>query len=139
MLFRSNLNAEVNLTNATGSLGANQNMSSLGSYTDGPSAANGTTGTWFASGTITINDTSASAANFYCKLYDGGSKIAASANVVHPAAANLRTTVSLSGTISAPAGNIRIACAPQDTTTGVMEFNRTGNSKDSTVTAFRLN
>lgn len=125
------------LSSLTNSLSADVALNNLANYFDGPSVAQGTTGTWFASGTVTLNDTGASASNFYAKLWDGTTVIS-SANTVHVATANLRTTISLSGVLASPAANIRISVRNLDSTAGVIEFNRTGNSKDSTLTALRI-
>lgn len=127
----------VSLSTASNVLGANVNLSSLNTYADGPSMAQGTSGTWYASGTVTLNDTSGTASNFFCKLWDGTTVIASS-NVLHPAAANQRSSMALSGILASPAANIRITCKNVDTNTGVIEFNRTGESKDSAIYGFRI-
>jgi hypothetical protein len=45
----------------------------------------------------------------------------------------------MSGFIAAPAGNIRISVADAAVAAdGVMLFNASGDSKDSTITAFRI-
>jgi hypothetical protein len=119
----------------TAALGANVNLSSSGTYFDGPSIAQGSSGTWFVTGSVTLNDTAA-AGGFDCTLNDGTTTIAsASANT---AASNLRNSISLSGYITSPAGNLRISCRGRSSTTGVIEFNRSSSSKDSTITAFRI-
>jgi hypothetical protein len=118
----------------TASLGADVNLNAVGTYFDGPSVAQGTTGTWFASGTVTVTATAND--NIFCKLYDGTTVIA-SAEVTPVTTAP--QSISLSGALTSPAGNIRIACKDITNTTGKMVFNATSNSKDSTVTAFRIN
>ena len=127
----------VTLSSLTNSLGADVALNNIANYFDGPSVAQGTSGTWFVSGTVTLNDTAATASNFYAKLWDGATVIASS-NVVHPATANLRVSVSLSGIITSPAGNLRISVRNLDSATAIMEFNRTGNSKDCTITAIPI-
>jgi hypothetical protein len=52
--------------------------------------------------------------------------------------ANQNTTVSLSGYIINPAGNLRISCRDTTSTSGVILFNNSGLSKDSTITAIRV-
>lgn len=121
----------------TNSLGADVAVNNIANYFDGPSVAQGTTGTWFASGTVTLNDTGAAASNFYAKLWDGTTVIS-SASVIRVAAANHRVSMSLSGYIASPAGNIRISVRNADSTNASIEFNRTGNSKDSTISVFRI-
>ena len=44
--------------------------------------------------------------------------------------------MTLSGAMTTPAGNIKISC--KDAATGKILFNASGNSKDSTVSAVRV-
>jgi hypothetical protein len=104
------------------------------SYVDGPSVAQGTAGTWYASGTVTLTDTAGNA-GFLCKLYDGTTVMAS--GTFSLVTASTSGSFGLSGVIVSPAGNIRIACK-DNFTTGTMKFNASGNSKDSTVTAIRI-
>jgi hypothetical protein len=127
----------VSLTTASNVLGADVALNNTANYFTGPSMAQGSTGTWFASGTVTLNDTNAGASNFYCKLWDG-STVISSTNVAHTATANLRVSIALSGTLASPAGNIRISCRNLDSTAAVIEFNRTGEAKDSSIYGFRI-
>src|SRR6266404_1299183 len=125
----------VNLSALTSSLGADVTMNVAGTYFDGPSVAQGVTGTWFASGTVTIFDpTTASATN--CKLWDG-TTIMASVSI-DMRAVNTPLPGPLSGFIASPAGNIRISCSRTSGTTGLIKFNQSGNSKDSTISVFRI-
>lgn len=125
----------VNLTGIQNVLGADVTMNNTSNYFDGPSVAQGTSGTWFASGTVTLNDASG-ATQFFCKLWDG-TTIISSSDVRQDAASEPRT-LSLSGIISSPAANIRISCKDLNFTTGTISFNLSGNSKDSAVTAIRI-
>ena len=117
----------------TNSLGADVALNNTSNYFDGPSVAQGTSGTWFASGTVTVLD--ASLAAFEVKLWDGTTVIA---SALISQAAGLNGAVSLSGFITSPAGNIRISVKDQTTTAGNIKFNASGNSKDSTITAIRI-
>jgi hypothetical protein len=119
----------------TASLGADVAMNNTANYFDGPSIPQGTLGTWWVSGTVSVWDT-AGAANFFCKLWDGTTVIASSAANAQTAAAN--QSVALSGFITSPAANIRMSCRDSTATTGVIKFNSTGNSKDSTLSAHRI-
>ena len=121
-------------SNIMASLGADVLLNNASNYFDGPSVAQGTTGTWFASGTVTLVDTGG-ATLIYGKLWDGTTLIA-SGKVTVPAAGNI-VTMSLSGCLSSPAGNIRISCL-DNLTTGKILFNGSGNSKDSTISAYRI-
>lgn len=126
------------LSSLTSSLTADVALSAtVTTYADGPSIAQGTTGTWYVSGNVLVTDTAVAAIPF-CKLWDGTTVI--DSNSQNAAGANARVSISLSGKITSPAGNIRISCANQQSgsTTSAMRFNNTGNSKDSTITAFRI-
>ena len=123
-----------NFTPITASLGADVSMTSSATYFDGPSVAQGTSGTWFVAGSVTVLDTNA--ANYKFKLYDGTTVIDSGRLI--GVAANAVTTVAFSGYIVSPAGNLRIAALSDGNTTGKIVFNSSGNSKDSTITAIRI-
>jgi hypothetical protein len=119
----------------TASLSGDVALNNTANYFDGPSVAQGTVGTWFASGTITVIDTAAGPDAFDVKLWDGTTVIA-STRVA--ASQNFAATATLSGVIASPAANIRISVKDATNTTGAIKFNLTGNSKDSTVSAYRI-
>jgi hypothetical protein len=125
----------VNLTTATNVLGADVALNNTTLYFDGPSMAQGTTGTWWASGQVTVSDASG-AFTFWCKLWDGTTVIS-SANVT-TGSAGFSLNVALSGFIASPAANIRISCREPTSTSGKIIFNSTGNSKDSSVFGYRI-
>lgn len=127
----------VSLTNVTNSLTGNVAVSSVAAtYVDGPSANAGSTGVWYASGQVTVNQTAA-AGNFNAKLWDGTTII--DSGRIATGAANFRGVIPLCGIITNPSSNIKISVnSPDIITTGVVEFNASGSSKDSTVTAFRI-
>ena len=123
------------LSSVTNTLGADVDLND-GSYHDGPSCAQGTSGTWFASGVVTVLDTSA-VATIAIKLWDGTTVIAST--IVVTAAANTPVPISLSGALASPAGNIRISCLDSNgVPAGKIKFNSSGNSKDSTLTVVRI-
>jgi len=124
-----------NMTPITNSLGADVALNNTGTYFDGPSVAQGTSGTWFVSGTVTCWDTSA-AARFNCKLWDGTTVIASAGCVSH--AGSNEVSITLSGYIVGPVGNLRISVKDSTATSGAILFNQSGNSKDSTITAIRI-
>lgn len=121
-------------TQITNSLSANVNLSSGLTYFDGPAVAQGSTGTWCASGTVTLL-TGGGADSYKAKLWDGTTVIASAETGI--TAGGAVGAVSLSGCLSTPAGNIRISIEPNGRTDGTMLFNGSGNSKDSTITAWR--
>jgi hypothetical protein len=116
-------------------LGGDVALNNTANYFDGPSAAQGTVGTWSASGNIVVTDT-AGAASISVKLWDGTTVI--SSGIVQTNAAGQLETIHLSGVLTSPAGNIRISAKDVSSTNGVIKFNATGNSKDAVVTAIRI-
>lgn len=120
-------------TSLTNSLVADVALNNTANYFTGPTVAQGTTGTWFASGTVTVQD--ASAANYLAKLWDGTTVIA---STTMGAGAGTRLAISLSGLLSSPEDNIRISVRDASNTTGNMLFNNSGNSKDCTLTVVRI-
>lgn len=119
----------------TASLGADVALSNTGLYFDGPSIAQGSTGIWSVSGTVTLTDT-AGAAHFDCKLWDGTTVIASTRQIAP--SVNQFVHVTLSGYLAIPAGNLRISCKDITSTSGKIIFNQTGLSKDSTISAYRI-
>ena len=93
------------LTVISASLGSSVNLSTA-AFTDGPSVAQGSSGTWYASGTVTVSNAAANV-DYAFKLWDGTNPIAATIYTAAPGLALM--TVSLSGAIASPAGNLRIS------------------------------
>lgn len=122
-------------TPVTSSLGADVAVNNTANYFDGPSIAQGSTGTWFVSGKVTVLD-SVGAATFFAKLWDGTTVIDSGAYTT--GGANFNGSFALSGYITAPTGNLRISVRDISSNSGVIKFNQTGNSKDSTITAYRV-
>jgi hypothetical protein len=118
----------------TNTLSGDVTLNNTANFFDGPSVAQGSTGTWFASGTVTLQDT-AGAARFNAKLWDGTTVIASASATTGGATL---ISISLSGFLAAPAGNLRISCRDVTATTGKIIFNNSGSSKDSTITAYRI-
>jgi hypothetical protein len=117
----------------TASLPADVLLTNVGNYFPGPSVAQGTSGTWFVSGTVSVNDTVA--AGFNVKLWDGTTVIASARS---SSSGPVALAISLSGFITAPTGNLRISVQDSSTANGKILFNNSGNSKDSTISAFRI-
>ena len=88
--------AFISATPITNSLAADVLLNSIANYFDGPTVAQGTVGTWFASGTVTVLDT-AGAAAFDAKLWDGTTVIA---SAEHMGDSNRYHSISLSGFIA---------------------------------------
>lgn len=119
----------------TASLGADVALNNTGAYFDGPSVAQGTSGTWFASGTVTMTDASGGA-SFNVKLWDGTTVIASCQGQTN--GAGQAVIAALSGVITDPAGNIRISVKDNSSTSGAIRYDYSGNGKDSTITAIKL-
>lgn len=116
-------------------LGVDINMINASTYYDIATISQGSVGTWAVSASITVTNTAA-ASSFDAKLWDGATIIASGHSNIYLTAAF--TTISLSGFITAPAGNLRISVQCEGNTTGVVKFNASGNSKDSVISAFRI-
>lgn len=128
------ISTAVALTNISNFLSANAAIAN-GSFNGlGPSVAQGATGTWLATGTITFTNTAAGG-NLQCKLTDGTTVIASGSD--NQITLNGFGTISLSGALASPAGNIRIDCMANDATHGYV-FNASGQSKDTGLTAVRI-
>jgi hypothetical protein len=123
-----------NFTPITASLSGDVALNNTANYFDGPTVAQGTSGTWFVSGQVTVVD-AAGATNFQAKLWDG-TTIINSAYITN--GGSYLTVISLSGYIVSPAGNLRISVKDSSAASGLIKFNQTGNSKDSTITAIRI-
>lgn len=123
------------LSHVANSLASDVSLTNIATYFDGPSCAQGTTGTWLATGQVTCVDT-AGAANFYAKLWDGttvfDSAFASSAGI------NTAVVISLSGIIVSPAANIKISVVDISSTSGVIRHNATSNGFDSTLSVVRI-
>lgn len=127
--------ARLPSTPIANALSADVALNNTANYFDGPSVAQGTSGTWLATGQVTVQDTGTSA-QIFCKLWDGTTVIASgNANVVSGGF----EVVALSGFLANPAANLKISCRNAGDTTGVIKFNATGNSKDSTISGVRIN
>lgn len=119
----------------TNSIAADVALNNTSNYFVAPTIAQGTSGTWFVSGSVMVKDPGGSAA-FRAKLWDGTTVVASGG--ADTGAAGATVSISLSGYIASPAGNLRISVQDVSHTTGLVLANETGNSKDSTITAIRI-
>lgn len=128
----------VSPSQITASTSADVALNNTANYFDGPSVAQGSSGTWLATGTVTVNAASPAENLIDVKLWDG-TTVAASGSVTLTAGSpNAFQSVSLCGIFTSPAGNIRMSARDVTTALGKIAFNASGNSKDSTITAFRV-
>lgn len=121
-------------TQITNSLSGDVALSNTASYFDGPSVAQGSTGTWYCTGTVTVS--SSTIDTFYAKLWDGSNVVASAAT--NGKVANTPMSISLSGYRASPSGNMRISVRNPSTTNGSVLFNSSSNSKDATISCFRV-
>ena len=121
-----------NFTPITASLSADVALNNTANYFDGPSVAQGTSGTWFVSGQVTIAGTTTD--GVFIKLNDGTTTIAS----LVANQGNTVQTYTISGYIASPAGNLRISVKDATSATANIKFNQSGLSKDSTITAIRI-
>lgn len=128
-------NIALSATTVTNTLGSDVVLNNTANYFDGPSCAQGTTGTWFASGSVVVLD-SAGVAGVAVKLWDGTAVIDSS--TTNTPGAGVSSVFALSGIISSPAANIRISVKDASSTNGLIKFNFSGNSKDSTLSVIRI-
>jgi hypothetical protein len=125
----------VNLPFLTNSISAGFNLNNTALYFDGPSVAQGTSGTWFASGQATVASSTAGD-NIICKLWDGTTVIDVSnANIT---SVGNTMEIHLSGALATPAGNIKISCKDATSINGAVNANSDAITKASTVTVFRI-
>lgn len=135
--MRANGLAVISPAPITNSLSANVALNNTSNYFDGPTVAQGTAGTWFVSGTVTVSPVNAGART-YAKLWDGTTVIASSGLTYEGTQVPTVQTVSLSGYITNPTGNLRISVRSLDSTLAEILYDQSGNAKDSTITAFRI-
>jgi|SRR6516164_4401685 hypothetical protein len=119
----------------TNSLAADIPLNNTAQYFHGPVVTQGSSGTWFVSGTVTLRDT-AGAANFNCVLWDGTNVIASGA--VYAPVAGANAVVALSGYIVSPTGNLKISVQDVTSVSGLIKYNISANAHDSTITAYRI-
>lgn len=130
----------IALNSLSVSLTSDVTLSNTSTYFDGPSipSASTTAGSiWLLMGTVSIQAPTGGDV-FQAKLWDG-TNVFASTEVAMAPTQNFGPAISLSGvTASTPAGNLRISVDDITHTNGVLKANQSGNQKDSTITAVRI-
>lgn len=119
---------------SSNSLSADVLCSVANTFYVGPTVAQGTTGTFFAVGTVTLYNSATDSA--YVKLWDGTTLIASALFVI--LGTQTINAITLSGLITNPTGNIRIEVKMASTTTGKISANLTGLGKDSGLTVLKI-
>ena len=100
----------------------------------GPVVTQGSSGVWFASGTVTFTNPSA-VAGVFAKLWDGTTVMASAAS--HVKAAASADAIAVSGVITSPTSNIKISVSSGSSLT-VLATNFSGGGQDCTITAVRI-
>ena len=116
-------------------LASNVALNNTANFFQGPSVAQGTVGTWFVTGTIVCRDTSGGF-NVIAKLWDGTTTIVQS--LTNTVGTNQYGTLTLSGFITSPAGNLRISVKSPSSTNNNIIGADSGGSGDSFITAIRI-
>ena len=127
--------AKLSVSPITNSIGADVALNNTANFFDGPSVAQGASGTWFVSGTVTLWDTAGPAA-FRAKLWDGTTVIASAST--QNRLASCPVSITLSGYITNPTGNLRISVKDSTSVSGAILKDDSGVAKDSTITAIRI-
>lgn len=116
-------------------LGSDVLLNNTATTFDGPTVSQPAgMGIWFVSGTVSINATNPPG-NYIVTLWDGANVIASTSVTGQ---INIRISVTLSGLIQSPAGNIRMSVRDTTATGNSISFNASGKGKDSTVTVLRI-
>ena len=128
------------LAKFTNSLGADVTMTNANQFYDGPSTAQGTTGVFLATGTVTVVQGAAGPIQITAKLWDGTTVIATTQITATLNTAGGNVSFPLSGYITNPAANIKISVASNGTTETIKAAtpnNPAGNTA-STLSVVRI-
>ncbi len=102
----------------------------------GPAVSQGSSGTWLVIGSVSISNGTVGNCTCYGQLYDTTTTVDAGVVSMSP---GFGATMTLAGILASPAGNLQIRVASNVASASiVINFNVTGFSKDSTITAFRI-
>lgn len=124
-------------TQIENTLGANVALGATGTYYTGPTIAQGTSGRWYVSGHVTVQNT-VGGDIVDVRLWDGATDIASTRMHLVSTAGTFYGVAHLSGQINNPTGNLRISVRPFSRTDGAIAYNASGEEMDSKITAFRI-
>ena len=108
------------------------NITGGSTFTNAVTVTQGTSGTWLATGQLTLGQASTNLSVFF-RLWDGTTVMASGSEELF---AGDESVISIAGVISNPAGNIKLDFFGNANTTAT--FNNSGLSKDCTLTAVRI-
>lgn len=125
----------ASLSTANNVLGGDVTLNNTGTYFDGPSMAQGTSGTWLAIGQVTVLGNATD--TIRVKLWDGTTVIASAQAELGNGSA--WTCVTLAGILASPANNIKLSVRNVNSTTGTkIAANDSALGKDSAVFGVRI-
>ena len=127
--------APVSMSPMTNSLGADVALNNTGTYFNGPSIAWPVGVPAFVSGHVTVGDAGSSGI-FHVTLTDGSTVI--DSGYISTAVNGGYEQCHLSGFILSPVGNLKFTAKSAQYNSGVIKYNASGNSKDSSITAIRI-
>jgi hypothetical protein len=131
-------NTRVALSKVSNFLAAPVALNNTATWFDGPSMAQGTVGTWWVSGQVSVKSTDAGWTTVRCKLWDGTTVIA-DGEVSYLSGTMELATLTLSGWITNPAANIRISCRDTVGTNGTISADSiAAGGKDSSIYGIRV-
>jgi len=121
----------------TNALTANVALNNIANFFTGPSVAQGSTGTWFAMGTITVGG--GSAGIIAVKIWDGTTVLASSTfeSLAGPGSNGQGFTI-IGKPITNPAGNIRISVRDLSNTDNFILYDERSLTLSSSITAIRI-
>ncbi|WP_375764241.1 hypothetical protein ACE10X_13240 [Bradyrhizobium sp. Pha-3] len=126
----------VSVGAVTNALAANVSITNTTSFFDGPTSSQGAaTGIFFVSGCVSLFNSTATN-GYLVRLWDGTTIVAST--VVSSTATNQSIAVQISGLIANPAGAIRISVRNTASSSSIMQFNGSGDSKDCNITVYRI-
>jgi len=136
-LSRASQSLLAGLTSISAVLGADVNLNNTANFFDGPSVAQGSSGTWFVFASIVLTNTAAAADAYQVKLWDG-TTVVASSYFKQNIATISSVHVSLAGVITSPAGNLKVSVRDPATTAGKISASASGIGNDSMIVAVRI-
>jgi X-X-X-Leu-X-X-Gly heptad repeat protein len=111
-------------------------LNNVANFFQGPSVAQGATGTWFASGSLVVQDATPGTNVILVQLTDGTTTLASGVGEV--TGTGPEATVSLSGIIANPVGNLRLQAKDVTTVNGKILASLGGMTSTATLSAFRI-
>ena len=126
----------LNPTTANNTLGGNVTMTTAGTYYDGPSMAQGTSGTWFVTGCVVVTNSGSSA--YRAELWDGTTVFDSAQASLSTFSGGVTTRICLSAIVTNPAANLKISATNITNSGGSIQSNASGFGHDSQIQGVRI-